>query len=411
MGCGASQPGSPEPQEEHQPLLHDRRPGGGDHQRWRAEAQRSPSSLPRSDSGPPPASPQRREKKTRVSPRSTHHNNVNGTVGADLTTEQMALAIAVAALNRERAGAGGVGEAEERRARALAAAMVAWAEGQAAQLMTPAAADDGREVGRPPRHNFCFKCGAALHSAATFCADCGVKLPREGDTESWREREARLKRERDEKERKEEEDRRRRAVSEFNSAGSNSSPAKLGGGGSSARPKPKVSKDMRGLSLLGETEAQFRKRQNLERQESQQSLYGLDAELKEKEQEKLSMAEYRKMVDDAMAWLEQILGDKGVGDFPDNLKSGRVLCALINKHWPGMIPQVGDRPIPLIERENIRFYLEACEKVGVRKQDLFVISDLYEEKYLTGVILNLYALAPIVQRQSSFTGPTLVRYA
>jgi hypothetical protein len=96
----------------------------------------------------------------------------------------MALAIAVAALNRERAGAGGVGEAEERRARALAAAMVAWAEGQAAQLMTtPAAADDGREVGRPPRHNFCFKCGAALHSAATFCADCGVKLPREGDTE------------------------------------------------------------------------------------------------------------------------------------------------------------------------------------------------------------------------------------
>ncbi|ELR15035.1 uncharacterized protein ACA1_213320 [Acanthamoeba castellanii str. Neff] len=150
---------------------------------------------------------------------------------------------------------------------------------------------------------------------------------------------------------------------------------------------------MRGLSLLGETEAQFRKRQNLERQESQQSLYGLDAELKEKEQEKLSMAEYRKMVDDAMAWLEQILGDKGVGDFPDNLKSGRVLCALINKHWPGMIPQVGDRPIPLIER------------------DLFVISDLYEEKYLTGVILNLYALAPIVQRQSSFTGPTLVRYA
>ncbi|ELR15031.1 uncharacterized protein ACA1_213080 [Acanthamoeba castellanii str. Neff] len=214
MGCGASQPGSPEPQEEHQPLLHDRRPGGGDHQRWRAEAQRSPSSLPRSDSGPPPASPQRREKKTRVSPRSTHHNNVNGTVGADLTTEQMALAIAVAALNRERAGAGGVGEAEERRARALAAAMVAWAEGQAAQLMTPAAADDGREVGRPPRHNFCFKCGAALHSAATFCADCGVKLPREGDTESWREREARLKRERDEKERKEEEDRRRRAVSD-----------------------------------------------------------------------------------------------------------------------------------------------------------------------------------------------------
>jgi hypothetical protein len=69
-----------------------------------------------------------------------------------------------------------------------------------------------------------------------------------------------LKKERDEKDKKEEEDRRKRAVAEFNSAGSNSSPAKLGG----AKPRTKkTSKDMRGLSLLGETEEQFRKRQNL----------------------------------------------------------------------------------------------------------------------------------------------------
>jgi hypothetical protein len=98
-----------------------------------------------------------------------------------MTTEQMALAIALAALKKEKENEkemnkkpqGGEGE-EREKARAMAAAMVAWIEGQLAE---------GREAGRPPKNNFCFKCGAALHSTATFCADCGVKLPREGDTE------------------------------------------------------------------------------------------------------------------------------------------------------------------------------------------------------------------------------------
>lgn len=68
-----------------------------------------------------------------------------------------------------------------------------------------------------------------------------------------------------------------------------------------------------------------------ERQESQQNLFGLDAELKNKEQQKLENEQYKKMVEDAMNWIEQILGDRGVGSFPDNLKSGRLLCGLINK--------------------------------------------------------------------------------
>jgi hypothetical protein len=67
-----------------------------------------------------------------------------------------------------------------------------------------------------------------------------------------------LKRERDEKDRLEDADRKRRTEL-YNAMGANSSPALL----SAPRPKPKKSKDMRGLSLLGETEEQFRKRQNL----------------------------------------------------------------------------------------------------------------------------------------------------
>lgn len=68
-----------------------------------------------------------------------------------------------------------------------------------------------------------------------------------------------------------------------------------------------------------------------EREESKQPAYGLDAELKDKETQKLSQAEYIKLVEDAMNWIKAILGDAGIGTFPDNLKSGRVLCALVNK--------------------------------------------------------------------------------
>ncbi len=94
---------------------------------------------------------------------------------------------------------------------------------------------------------------------------------------------------------------------------------------------------------------------------------------------------------------------------------------MMNKLWPGIIPDVHTRPIALLERvpsplfsssglapvcrvacvrvcvlrvahhspqlrplhtlpqENIQKYLDACVKMGIRKDDLFGVSDLYEE--------------------------------
>lgn len=91
----------------------------------------------------------------------------------------MAVTIALSAIRKQRSAdeRGRASLDEVKRAEELASAMMTWIQAQVSSR------DHGQETGRPPRNNFCFKCGAALHSMATYCADCGVRTPREGDTE------------------------------------------------------------------------------------------------------------------------------------------------------------------------------------------------------------------------------------
>ncbi len=132
------------------------------------------------------------------------------------------------------------------------------------------------------------------------------------DTETWREKQQRLEKERAERRKKEDEERLRHR----DTAASGPREPK------SNIDKPKVKRDTRGLSLKGETEEEFRRRQNLERAESAQPLFGLDKELRERDMEKLK--ENERLVNDAMQWIEAVTGEKGVGSFPDNLKSGYI---------------------------------------------------------------------------------------
>jgi len=107
--------------------------------------------------------------------------------------------------------------------------------------------------------------------------------------------------------------------------------------------------------------------------------------------------------------IKDVLKEEKTIEFPDDLKSGKLLCRLINVVRPGMISKIHDAPIPLLERENIQSYLNACagEYFGIAKHDLFTVSDLYEDKYLLGVIQNLCALAERVKRLPYFSGPYL----
>ena len=60
----------------------------------------------------------------------------------------------------------------------------------------------------------------------------------------------------------------------------------------------------------------------------------MDLELHKKAQEKLHGEEER--IKQAMEWIEKVSGMQRVGEFPDCLKSGKMLCALANALRPGM---------------------------------------------------------------------------
>lgn len=80
----------------------------------------------------------------------------------------------------------------------------------------------------------------------------------------------------------------------------------------------------------------------------------MDLELHQKAMEKLQGEEER--IEEAMGWIEAVTGIQKVGEFPDCLKSGKMLCALANTLRPGIIDKVNERPIPLLERVSKPLY-------------------------------------------------------
>jgi len=130
--------------------------------------------------------------------------------------------------------------------------------------------------------------------------------------------------------------------------------------------------------------------------------YGMDLEHQQKIKAKYDVAAEEK----AMDWIEAVTGER-IDVFHKGLKSGVVLCKLINKIRPGMITKINTKPVALMERENLQMYLNACASLGVPPFELFVVSDLYEKKDLGAVVANIHAVARVAQHIPSFKGPQL----
>ena len=93
------------------------------------------------------------------------------------------------------------------------------------------------------------------------------------------------------------------------------------------------------------------------------------------------------------------------GDFAEALKSGVILCQLMNTLKPGSIENISDSPMAFQQMGNISKFLAAAKAYGVSDTDLFQTPDLYESQNVPKVIMCISALGRASQRHG-YVGPS-----
>ena len=106
----------------------------------------------------------------------------------------------------------------------------------------------------------------------------------------------------------------------------------------------------------------------------------------------------------AEAWV-CLLADRPLEATPlqERLKSGTMLCALLEKVKPGSIKLkvASDEHLATLNenmanakmRENIGQYVDGCADLGLPQRELFLTADLFENKNWKGVLKNIHGLA------------------
>lgn len=112
--------------------------------------------------------------------------------------------------------------------------------------------------------------------------------------------------------------------------------------------------------------------------------------------------------DAAKKWICEVLEIEEHNEtFSSWLKSGVILCRLVNTIKPGSVSSIYERELPYKQMENIERYLKACSTLGLADIDLFETSDLFNEKNINLVINNIHVLAAHVQKQGNWKGPLM----
>jgi len=145
--------------------------------------------------------------------------------------------------------------------------------------------------------------------------------------------------------------------------------------------------------------------------------FGLSAEIKNKIASKYDLELERQ----AREWIEEVTGEQifnheeypwvddvstSSKNFHSLLKDGKILCRLMNIINPGAIKKINESSMAFKQMENISHFLEAIEKYGVKKVDLFQTVDLYEKQNLGLVVTCIHALGRMAQK-NGFDGPVL----
>ena len=118
--------------------------------------------------------------------------------------------------------------------------------------------------------------------------------------------------------------------------------------------------------------------------------YGFSAEVQQRQ-----AAKYDKDLENTLReWIEDKTGKKIGSDFAEGLKSGVILCQLLNKIVPKTVKGINKKAkMPFHCMENITKFLKGCRALGVPEHSMFSTVDLYEAKNMTAVLLTLDNLA------------------
>ncbi|KAL3656347.1 hypothetical protein V7S43_018838 [Phytophthora oleae] len=112
--------------------------------------------------------------------------------------------------------------------------------------------------------------------------------------------------------------------------------------------------------------------------------------------------------EEAQDWIEAVLGERFLASFGDSLKDGVMLCTLMNKIKPGLIPRIQTSSMPFKQMENVSTFVRACRSIGVAEFDLFETVDLYNQKNLGQVAQCIHALGRTIQKtMPEYNGPFL----
>lgn len=100
-------------------------------------------------------------------------------------------------------------------------------------------------------------------------------------------------------------------------------------------------------------------------------------------------------------WIKSVTGRKvEASDLHAALRTGEVLCVLINKLQPGTVkkPYTGRSAFKV--RKNIADFIEGAQLYGVHPRDLFDVDDLYCDDDMPRVVLCIMALKRLADERA-----------
>merc|ERR1712055_980158 len=111
-------------------------------------------------------------------------------------------------------------------------------------------------------------------------------------------------------------------------------------------------------------------------------------------------------------WISEVLGQPDLFEdalYEEVLKSGIIICHLMNKINPGCIRKINEKGSNFKMMENISKFHEACKDYGVDEADIFQTNDLAEKRDMGSVTNTMFALGRAMQKHPEWNGPQLVK--